>query len=471
MAGQMRPVAGVAARPFQPAWTPPAANPDTAKVAFVLLLIYFAIIFSRILDTTVPHLKIPLITLIAMCLALFLSGNALRLLSSGTGVLLCAFTAWLGVAAVMGVWWTGSLPALTSAVMSLMLVFVVVGAITTAERMKKALYMIGFSSLLAALQAFVFGNEGSGRLGLSTGAFMDPNIYAMTLLMGVPLLLFFAGRVRGFVWKWVAIGGVIVILRTSLYTGSRGALIAMGVLALLLFVRLPVRHKVLLVAGMIFLLPAGYVMLPEYLKLRYLTLFTNDVQTSDNRLREQVQGGDLNSSEGRLALLGSSLRMTFNHPLFGVGPGDFPTENFKIVERETGRKIWLVSHNSYTQVSSETGIPGFLMYVTLLFLAVRNSQRVLRAAKSSRPPPPLLVDCARYLNLTTVTICSGAFFLSIGYEQMIFVLIGLSIAIERQYKLYLASGPVPLQTGSEENATVLNSFGPPRAARGTPIFD
>lgn len=454
-------------QPQRPAaWTPPSLTPvgQGAKATFTLLLVYLVIIFSRILDVTVPHLKIPLITLVAMCLTLFLSGNALRLLSTRTGVLLCAFTAWLGITAVTGVWWRGSLPSVISAVMSLGLVFVLVGAITTADRLRQALNVIAFSSLLAALQAFIFGNEGTGRLALSLGAFMDPNEYAITLLMGVPLLLFFASRTQTFVWKLVAIGGAIIILRTSLYTGSRGALIAMCVLALLLFIRIPLRQKVVLMMGLIVLLPAGYIMLPEYLKLRYLTLFTSDVQTSDTRLREQVQGGDLSSTESRLALLGASLRMTLKHPLFGVGPGDFPTQNFNDVERETGHKVWLVSHNSYTQVSSETGVPGFMMYVTLLFFAIRNSQRVVAAAKLPRPPPPLLVECARYLGLTTITICAGAFFLSIAYEQMIYVLIGLSIAVEHLYLAHLATIPAAERTPSVVRPTASGPLAPPRPA-------
>jgi O-antigen ligase len=236
----------------------------------------------------------------------------------------------------------------------------------------------------------------------------------------------------------------------------------------LLFLRLPWKQKILLLVIATVLLPSGYVLLPEYIKLRYLTLFTNDVQTSDLRLREQVEGGDMGSTESRLALLQASLRMTFEHPLFGVGPGDFPTENFNEVQRKTGRKIWLVSHNSYTQASSETGIPGFLMFVALLFLTLRNTQRVVRAAKSPSPPSPLLVECALYLNITTLTICAAAFFLSIAYEQMIFVLIGLSVVVERLYTIHLSTVPVPSQPGFPANARPLTPFDQFRTARGTP---
>jgi O-antigen ligase len=449
---------------------PATANSDApgGKTTYVLLLTYLVILFSRILDVTVPNLKIPFVTLIVMCIALFLSGNALRLVSTRTGLLLCLFTAWLGITALTGVWWRGSLPAVESAVMSLALVFVIAGCLSTAERLKTALYVIGFCSLAAALQSYIFGEEGTGRLTLSAGSFMDPNAYAMTLVLGVPLLLFFARRIHSVFWKLVAIGGVIVILRTALYTGSRGALIAMGVLAVLLFFRLPWKQKILLLVISAVLLPSGYVLLPEYLKLRYLTLFTNDVQTSDSRLREQVQGGDMGSTESRLALLQASLRMTFDHPLLGVGPGDFPTENFNVVQRQTGRKIWLVSHNSYTQASSETGIPGFLMFVALLFLTFRNTQKVVSAGKSASPPPPLLVECALYLNITTLTICAAAFFLSIAYEQMIFVLIGLSVVVERLYLRHLSTAPAPSPNAVAAVPRPVSAFDRFRTASGTP---
>ena len=224
----------------------------------------------------------------------FQSGTHFDLLSSRTGLLLCVFTAWLGITALTGVWWRGSLPPVESAVMSLALVFVIAGSLTTAERLKTALYVIGFCSLLAALQSYIFGEQGTGRLTLSAGSFMDPNAYAMTLVMGVPFLMFFARSSPS------------CLLETSrdcrrdrdssdrsLYRFARrfnrdGRAICAPVSPAAMETR-----KILLLVIATVLLPSGYVLLPEYIKLRYLTLITNDVQTSDLRLREQVEGGDM----------------------------------------------------------------------------------------------------------------------------------------------------------------------------------
>jgi len=55
------------------------------------------------------------------------------------------------------------------------------------------------------------------------------------------------------------------------------------------------------------------------------------------------------SAQQRKELLFKSLKVTVRHPLFGVGPG-----NFEVVSG-----AWDVTHNSYTQISAEGGIPAF----------------------------------------------------------------------------------------------------------------
>ena len=54
--------------------------------------------------------------------------------------------------------------------------------------------------------------------------------------------------------------------------------------------------------------------------------------------------------------------------VFGVGPGQFPMQNWEEFKRRGIHIYAQVTHNSYTQVSSETGIPGLIFFlITLLF--------------------------------------------------------------------------------------------------------
>jgi O-antigen ligase len=74
-----------------------------------------------------------------------------------------------------------------------------------------------------------------------------------------------------------------------------------------------------------------------------------------------VQDSARRSTMSRRALLLRGAVMTAKHPVFGVGMGNFaPASNENL---KTGQRMdWGVSHNSYVQISSETGIPGLLFY-------------------------------------------------------------------------------------------------------------
>ena len=79
------------------------------------------------------------------------------------------------------------------------------------------------------------------------------------------------------------------------------------------------------------------------------------------------------STEGRLAVLRRSLIVTMTRPVTGVGMGQFPDYEDFLARQEGRRKgSWVGTHNTYTQISSETGIPGLLLFVAVLFVAYRR---------------------------------------------------------------------------------------------------
>ena len=70
------------------------------------------------------------------------------------------------------------------------------------------------------------------------------------------------------------------------------------------------------------------------------------------------------STEARKLLFQRSLRATVERPLFGVGPEQFPNYRGKGGRaQETREVLWYGTHNSYTQISSESGIPAIIFYV------------------------------------------------------------------------------------------------------------
>jgi O-antigen ligase len=56
--------------------------------------------------------------------------------------------------------------------------------------------------------------------------------------------------------------------------------------------------------------------------------------------------------------------LTLAHPILGVGMGVFPVAAADLSQSRGEHPLWLQSHNSYIQVSSETGFPGLALFLS-----------------------------------------------------------------------------------------------------------
>jgi len=89
------------------------------------------------------------------------------------------------------------------------------------------------------------------------------------------------------------------------------------------------------------------------------------------------------SMEGRLGYWKGAVRIVAQHPLFGVGGGNFP-EAYSSVKRPSDEETRYV-HNDYLQVAVEMGVFGLLGYLALWW-------RFWRLAARRGPEPSLAAD-------------------------------------------------------------------------------
>ena len=120
--------------------------------------------------------------------------------------------------------------------------------------------------------------------------------------------------------------------------------------------------------------------------------------------------------------------MTAKHPVFGVGPGQFAIQRWDQKKAEGYRGTgYFVTHNSYTQMSSETGLPGLIILLTLLGGCYRAIGSVLRMAKTPGcRVPEYVVNAGVYLRLSLTTVVVCAFFLSVAYTQLFYILAAIT---------------------------------------------
>jgi O-antigen ligase len=111
---------------------------------------------------------------------------------------------------------------------------------------------------------------------------------------------------------------------------------------------------------------------------------------------DQLDASAITSTDARIQLLRKSVKYTFQHPLFGVGPGMFVVaedEDAKAAGFRHGN--WQGTHNSYTEVSSELGIPAFIFYLLVIFLSLKTTSRIYRKTR----------DDPRVQDIANIAIC------------------------------------------------------------------
>jgi len=148
--------------------------------------------------------------------------------------------------------------------------------------------------------------------------------------------------------------------------------------------------------------------------------------------KDSVLQSAIESSYSRRMLLMDSLTLTYQHPVFGVGLGNFPVAQDTLA-RARGEMIgnWHVTHNTYTQVSSESGLPGLVLFLLAIFFSFRALSHTIRLGGAANSPEgkevQMLAVCLRIAVLAFM-VC--AFFASMAYLPILTVLCGLTVSLE-----------------------------------------
>jgi len=172
-----------------------------------------------------------------------------------------------------------------------------------------------------------------------------------------------------------------------------------------------------------------------------------DQETLDNL------GGAIGSMESRLTVLMASIRMTIQNPVFGVGPGNFPSVMWDQAALRGRRSAWLVTHNTYTQVSSETGIPGLVLLLAVLFACLKVVNSILKAKPPAGPIyPPQVVNAAFFLRACIVSVSVGCLFLSMAYTSVLYILAMLAAALQRTARQQVIQPVADARIGPPPNA-------------------
>jgi O-antigen ligase len=408
-------------------------NPiSTAALAMYIFLFgsltaEFLSVYGRV------HFPLVAISFVGMVIFYLAAGTPFRFLRTPFVLPWCALLFWWILAGAMGIYKGRSLTYLVEygiRVHTLPLIFC--GIAVDTRGIRRLLYGCGFALLALLVACFVWGKMSENRFIVPETSIANANDLALRLLLFGSLSLIFCGG--GIVGKALALLTLPVLTYYVLKTGSRANLVTIAVILVISLFLLPGMKKaipVATIAALFLALP----FLPQQTLDRLRSFFYVPEGLETQRANALAQSA-IDSTNARMQLQRRAIALTLKHPILGVGPLNFEDAVEDMVREEEGhRSGWQVAHNSYLQVSAESGLPGLIFYawniVTCLVLNYRSYRRSRGEAA--------LISFA--MLLASVVYAVGILFCSVAYDFHLALLVALTAA---SYVVFQARGARPI---------------------------
>ncbi len=319
---------------------------------------------------------------------------------------------------------SASLSTLKIVVLAVYPVFLLIaGLVTTVAQVRVLMYLMVLASILDALLTLKFGVENSGRLSFVAGSLGNSNDFALHLLIALPLCLFFIfDPARHAATRLLMATAALGMLYLALQSGSRAGVVCLIVICLFGLWKASAVLRIILAIALLLVIAALPTLAPE----TWTRLAGKSSSSSLRESREALSADE--SAQARLDLLRRSIQLTVMHPLFGVGIGEFSDAESGLAASENVAAHWQVTHNAYTQVSSECGIPALICFCGVVFGSLRLC---LRLHGLSRPRAKLgeVGRMALAISVSVVCLVFAMLFDSIAYLNYVPTFAGLSVAL------------------------------------------
>ncbi|RMG39729.1 MAG: DUF4091 domain-containing protein [Candidatus Dadabacteria bacterium] len=327
--------------------------------------------------------------------------RSLKFVLNDAAVLFAAYVAWLVFCALFAPDTIGALKFISEKFFPVAVIMFLTVNVVKEERDVSSLAFSLVLSVGAVISAAIYTtilNSESILLGkrlLGIGMLGNANDLAGIIVLALPFLVFLTFKGSANVWRTVLALLTLAIMLAGLWMAqSRGALLG------------------ILTAGVVYSLCSGRfrgrAVVRAFMLLAIPILFIVFVV--------QARGDLEASTSARWNYVIAGLRMFKSHPLFGVGPGNYPVlyEQYTPAFEEWGERA---AHSTWIALLAETGLPGLLLFALLFLLVLKRAWRMRRDN-----PEFLLAVCGYGVVIT---------FLSHTYLFMPYLLFALVIAAAR----------------------------------------
>ena len=243
------------------------------------------------------------------------------------------------------------------------------------------------------------------------GPSSDPNYEALSLVVTLPLAIWLTRYETRPLWKWVGRICSPILAFAVFLSQSRGGLLALTVMAVLAWWNSD--HKKRLLAVFFFAAIAMFSVAPGQMLKRIEQI----------QVQGEAETGAEISTRARVELAKAGVSMMEDHPIFGIGLGQFKSYEFHynpiLIELEPDPKI---AHDTYVQLGAEGGIPTLLLYLAIFAVTLS----ICRRSQKLPGVPEDISALALSFQIGIIGVMVAEFFLTAQYIKEVWVLISLA---------------------------------------------
>src|SRR4029079_11478586 len=390
-------------------------------------LVFFTVVLLLSPQTFLPVLKTIRIALVAAGVAIAahaMDATVRRepVTPSGPEVsITVALLGWTVLTVPFSLWPGGSVSLLTDQYIKALVFFWMIAAmITNRERLRTFAWSLTVCSIpLAVMALFHFAKGDFLSTGTSikriegyAGLSGNPNDLALTLNLLIPFTGALLFTTRSLPGRALALFALLISVPAVIVTFSRAGFLTLAAIVLMGAICLMRRGAVL---PAIALLVAALSIAPA-LPNGYLERLSTIVD---------IDADPTGSAQGRWTDYQVATEVVIANPILGVGLG----QDILALNAARGRATWRSVHNAFLEYAVDLGIPGILLFVSLLVASFATARRVERFTSRFLPLRDISVFAAA-AQIALVGFAVAAFFHPIAYQFYFFCVAGLAVAVK-----------------------------------------
>lgn len=252
-------------------------------------------------------------------------------------------------------------------------------------------------------------SQGAGGGG---GFFGNSTDFGLAMVVVAPLAFYLMQTVKSKLLKLLAGTFMIFFVVSILKSGSRGAALALFACGALYWAYS--KNKVISGIAIVMFIAGFWIVAPDAWKDRF---------TSAKNYEED------STASARIELWKGGLAMFSDHPILGVGINNFSPNWISRYRPGHVAGGASVPHSIFIEAISELGLGGLLVILAIMYLSFKRNRETRRICREARLEEPWILNFSYALDMSMLSFIVGGVFLTVLYFPHLYVILGLTIAL------------------------------------------